>query len=194
MRYDRTIIGYHGTDTTAAERILAGARFLPSEKTYDWLGRGVYFWEFGYDRAVQWAREHRPDAPAVVGAVIQLGDCYDLLDTRFTRDLAQGAGAFASTWAQTSRALPHNSGRDRKARHLDCAVINWWLDQLAAQGTTYQTVRCGFSEGEPVFDGMAILRESHVQVAVRDPACILGVFRPYELDGSAEGEEGSSPP
>ncbi len=30
----------------------------------------------------------------------------------------------------------------------------------------------------PVFSGSALLRETHIQVAVRNPDCILGVFRP----------------
>jgi hypothetical protein len=42
----------------------------------------------------------------------------------------------------------------------------------------YQTVRGVFREGEPAFDGSMIYRETHVQVAVVDPSCILGVFHP----------------
>lgn len=179
MRYDRTIIGYHGTDQKTAERILSGEPFRPSTKDYDWLGTGVYFWEYGYDRAVRWAEENYGDSPAVVGALIQLGSCYDLLDTRFTHDLADGAALFDEQWSGDA-PRPQNRGRGRKARFLDCAVINWWLTQLQAveDGPTYQTVRCGFNEGEPVYAGMEILRESHVQVAVRDLESILGVFRP----------------
>lgn len=179
MRYDRTIVGYHGTDRETADRILAGAPFQASTKDYDWLGTGVYFWEYGYDRAVRWAQENYAEDPAVVGALIQLGSCYDLLDTRFTHDLTEGAEQFHAAWA-IEAPRPENRGRDRKARFLDCAVINWWLAQLKAVdgGPTYQTVRCGFNEGEPVHAGMAICRESHVQVAVRDPRSILGVFRP----------------
>jgi hypothetical protein len=195
VRYDRTIVSCHGTDAESAEAILAGGRFLPSEKTYDWLGKGVYFWEFGYDRAVQWAQEHRPLAPAVVGAVILLGICIDLLDTRFTRDLAQGASAFAESWIAANGTLPSNGGRDRKARHLDCAVINWWLDRLGEMQAPHQTVRCAFSEGDPVYPGMEIMLESHVQVAVRDPSCILGVYRHYPADAETTGESSSpSPP
>lgn len=31
---------------------------------------------------------------AVVGAILQLGECFDLMDTRFTRDLATAYSAF----------------------------------------------------------------------------------------------------
>jgi hypothetical protein len=42
----------------------------------------------------------------------------------------------------------------------------------------YQTVRCAFEEGDDTFPGSMLKTETHIQVAVRDPSCILGVFRP----------------
>jgi hypothetical protein len=45
------------------------------------LGSGIYFWEYGYDRAMQFALEQQARGkiatPAVVGAIIQLGRCFD---------------------------------------------------------------------------------------------------------------------
>ena len=35
-----------------------------------------------------------------------------------------------------------------------------------------------FHEGVPAFQGSGIHTKSHIQVAVRDPACILGYFKP----------------
>lgn len=43
VKYDRTVIAYHGCDTTTAEEILAGATFKKSQNNYDWLGEGIYF-------------------------------------------------------------------------------------------------------------------------------------------------------
>ncbi len=78
------------------------------------------------------------------------------------------------------KPIPCNGGGipDHKLRHLDCAVLNWYLDLTAREGTEYQTVRCGFTEGKPAFEGSGIYQESHIQIAVRDPRCIIGVFRP----------------
>jgi hypothetical protein len=42
----------------------------------------------------------------------------------------------------------------------------------------YQTVRAGFSEGEPLFPGTSITQKQHIQIAVRDRACIKGYFLP----------------
>ena len=74
MRHERTVIGYHGCDATVAERLLAGEPFAPSDNNFDWLGRGVYFWEYGYQRAQDWAMQWprlRGLPFAVVGALIQ---------------------------------------------------------------------------------------------------------------------------
>jgi hypothetical protein len=191
VHYARLVIGYHGCDASTAERILAGERFTPSENEFDWLGRGIYFWEYGLDRAWKWAQQNKKrSTPAVVGALIQLGRCFDLFDTRFTTDLTKFARQYVDGIAKSGGAIPRNGGRDRKARFLDCAIINWALDQIEHARATdggvrpYQTVRCGFVEGGPVFRGRgratAIRRESHVQIAVRDPECIVGVFRPSD--------------
>jgi hypothetical protein len=43
-----------------------------------------------------------------------------------------------------------------------------------------QTVRGAFEEGDEPFPGAALKKETHIQVAVRDRQCILGLFRPVE--------------
>jgi hypothetical protein len=37
----------------------AGEPFRKSRNDFDWLGEGVYFWEYGHDRALQFADEQR---------------------------------------------------------------------------------------------------------------------------------------
>ncbi|HEY0093198.1 MAG TPA: hypothetical protein VGB96_02685, partial [Archangium sp.] len=80
------VVAYHGCDAAVAERLLQGEPFKPSANDYDWLGAGIYFWEYGADRALQFAREQtvrgKIHTPAHVGALIQLGNCFDLMDTR----------------------------------------------------------------------------------------------------------------
>ena len=111
-QYDRTVIGYHGCSAEAAEAILDGADFKGSENAYDWLGRGVYFWEFGLNRAWEWARKDPKSkhAPAVVGAVLQLGECFDLLDTRFTELLEKIAPIWVDHLRAASKPVPQNEG------------------------------------------------------------------------------------
>ena len=184
MKYDRTVVAYHGCDAKVADQLLKGGTFKPSENDYDWLGAGIYFWEYGYDRALKFARfqkqRGRVEKPAVVGALVQLGRCFDLMDTKFTQELAVPFAMLQKLHNETGQPLPVNAGRtpDKVLRRLDCAVLNLYFKLLAEQGVKYDTVRCGFVEGGPAFDGSGIQRESHVQVAVRNPACVVGVFRP----------------
>ncbi len=185
MRYDRTIIGYHGCEAGVARRLLAGGRFRASTNDFDWLGTGFYFWEYGAERALAFAaeqirRRRRRARPAVVGAIVQLGNCFDLLDVRATDKLARAYSAWRVVTASCDGALPANAGGPPwfPLRKLDRAVLNWFLDRSEARRGRYDTVRAAFLEGTPVFDGSAILRETHIQIAVRNPGCILGVFRP----------------
>lgn len=155
--------------------------FEPSCNDYDWLGRGAYFWEYGPDRALQWAEANK-EYPAVVGAYIQLGKCFDLMDTRFTGDLAEFAQNYIEHLRSGNKEIPKNRG---KARYFDCALLNSYLDGLESEGIPFDTVRCGFAEGGPVYRndelgvGMEIQKKTHIQVAVRNHKCILGVFRPF---------------
>lgn len=184
MRYDRTVVGYHGCDATTAERLLTGERFEQSENDYDWLGKGIYFWEYGFDRAFRFAQDQvrrgRFKNPTVVGALIQLGNCFDLMDTKFTEELRGAFDVLKALHDKVGTPLPENGGAspDRKLRRLDCAVLNLYLAGLEENGEPYDTVRCGFVEGAPAFPGSGIHEQSHVQLAVRNAACVVGVFRP----------------
>ncbi len=187
MKYDRTIIAYHGCDATVAERVLAGEAFKKSENDYDWLGKGIYFWEYGADRAMKFAetqvKRGRARKPAIVGALIQLGNCFDLMDTRFTDELAVAYTLLQRVHDETGDPLPSNKGNtpEQKLRKLDCAVLNLYFESLENDPETpvrYDSVRCGFVEGPAAYPGSGISRQSHVQLAIRNPSCVVGVFRP----------------
>lgn len=51
--YHRTLVGYHGTSLGTALRIVNRVQgFRWSERDYDWLGAGIYFWEFAPRQAL----------------------------------------------------------------------------------------------------------------------------------------------
>jgi hypothetical protein len=87
------VLGYHGCDRKLAERVFSGrAALRASHNDYDWLGDGIYFWEHNANRAFEFATEvatrrhgtgQKIKTPAVVGAIIDLGFCLNLLDARF---------------------------------------------------------------------------------------------------------------
>ncbi len=163
-------------------QLLDGEPFVASENAYDWLGSGIYFWEFGPDRALAFAEEQvrrgRIKTPAVVGALLQLGECFDLLDTRYTIDVRDAWPLFTTAKQGAGEVVPANTGRDLKARFGDCALLNWYLGEAARDGLRYDSVRGAFIEGDPVFEGSAIHLESHIQICVRTPGCVIGVFQP----------------
>lgn len=186
-RFARIILGYHGAKggeaADFARKLVLGEisveEWRPSENEFDWLGQGIYFWEHSPERARRWAG---PDG-AVVGAVIQLGHCLDLTDIRYTALLPDSFAAVKKEYDQKQLPLPRNSGNELKNRKLDCLVIN----NLATVTVGHvQTVRGAFEEGDEAFPGAALKKETHIQVAVRDPACILGIFRPVEEKGAAQ--------
>jgi len=191
LNYQRMIIGYHGCDTSEAARALSGDHWLaPSDNDYEWLARGIYFWEHGPQRAYDWARKEARRAPgkirspSVLGAYINLGQCFDLLDTANTRLLEEMYPEFSRFIRESGKTMRKNESAprtrqpDRVLRKLDCAVVNWALDELAEAARNYQTIRGVFVEGKPAFPVGGIMLKSHIQIAVRDPQCIIGCFRP----------------
>lgn len=136
LKYDRTIVAYHGCDAEVATSILGGEPFKKSQNDYDWLGEGIYFWEYGADRAMKFAEDQRDrgkiKTPAIVGALIQLGNCFDLMDTKFTDELSVAYEMLKKLHEDEGRTLPENAGAtpDKKLRRLDCAVLNFYLSGL----------------------------------------------------------------
>jgi hypothetical protein len=63
--------------------------------------------------------------------------------------------------------------------HSPERALRWAQERLAKSGEAYDTVRGAFLEGDPIYPGAGFSREAHIQIAVRNRACILGVFRPY---------------
>jgi hypothetical protein len=175
------VLGYHGCDQTVAEKLLAGGSFKKSQNDYDWLGWGIYFWEANPKRGLDFARESMKRAgskiktPAVIGAVIDLGSCLDLL-TAVGIDMVRTAyDSLAETLQAAGEELPQN--RDRLRRQLDCAVIEHLHAIYEDQGGYVDTVRGVFAEGQEVYPGAGFDSKTHVQIAVRNSDCIKGVFR-----------------
>jgi len=181
LRNARVVVGFHGTRSDRAVEIVRTGNFVPSKNDYDWLGHGVYFWEYAPKRAWQWAREKFGIDAAVVEAQIELGFCLDLTDIGFTDNLRDAYQGLREAWARTGRQLPVNK---RKARCLDCLVINYLCGVILPD---CDTVRAPFLEGDPIYDGSALLTQSHLQLVVRNSTCIRkplrALLKEEELDG-----------
>ena len=100
-RRSNLVIGFHGCDKSVVDAVVAGKTdLLSSTNGYDWLGNGIYFWENNEERAWQWAKDlakrknSQIKEPAVVGAIIDLGYCFDLTDSTYLQELKADDLAF----------------------------------------------------------------------------------------------------
>lgn len=177
------VLGYHGCDQDVGERLLAGDPFQPSDNDYDWLGPGIYFWEANPQRGFEFAEEVAArrgsgiETPFVIGAVIDLGMCLDLT-TSLGLNWARGAHQSLVQVNQNSGSLMPVNSEDQLRRKLDCAVIRRLHTILEANGRpSVDTLKAVFTEGPPVYPGSGFREKTHIQIAVRNPECIKGVFR-----------------
>lgn len=196
------VLAYHGCDEKIARQVLRSkTKFVQSNRDFDWLGSGAYFWESDPQRALEWAqwKAKRGDysQPAVVGAVIDLRNCLDLLTRQDIELLRVAYDSFKATQQKAGLAMPTNrdpkgskglGNNDRLLRFLDRAVINHLHEMIEAEPANklgvepFDTVRGMFTEGSPVYAGCGFRERTHVQIAVRNDACIKGVFRLRDLE------------
>jgi hypothetical protein len=189
------VLGYHGCDEALAETVFAGRDVLrSSHNPYDWLGEGIYFWEHNARRAYDFAcelrdrpRNPRQNAlrPAVIGAVIDLGNCLNLLDSRSIELVRLAYLDLVAFHRTAGTPLPVNSGAiDLLVRDLDCEVIHMvHRNQQDAGAPAFDTVRAAFAEGGALYENSGFSAKSHIQICVRNAASIKGYFRPLGDDG-----------
>lgn len=199
MIVSSVVLAYHGCDRTLAEKVISGKTDLKvSKNDYDWLGEGAYFWENSPRRALRWAEYLRDNPkltkskiknPAVVGAVIELGNCLDLTDQASLDLIKRVASLYKEFNEQTRLNMPENkqanSGdHNLLLRYLDCAVINFChtLREDEEDLVPFDTVRGVFPEGGPLFKGSEISEKTHIQIAVRNTENILGYFWPRNAE------------
>lgn len=168
-----------------AKRLLDGASFKPSENDYDWLGSGVYFRESNPLRALHFAEELARRGrtglrtPAVIGAVIDLGLCLDLISSNGIQAVESAYTTLKQKMDLAGVEMPKNQGGpDLLLRKLDCAVINYlhqWRKKT--QEPACDTVRAVFMEGDPVYENAGFRHKTHIQICVRNLDAIKAVFR-----------------
>ena len=181
------LVGYHGTNIESARRIL-DTGFIPSRNNYDWLGKGVYFWQDAPYRAWDWAKDYsnkKGGSPAVIRSLVKIrrDEFMDLLDysqdPNWSNHLRRTHQCLQQ---QTSSVLPPNK-RAIGYHALDRLVIDTLIvDILKPMDINILAVRACFQEGEEVYPGSAIYNKSHIQVAVRDTNSLVGSILLTEKD------------
>jgi hypothetical protein len=171
-------IGFHGCSKALADRVLAGEDdFRPSERSYDWLGRGIYFWERDPRRAYEFAVRKGCKEPSAVGALIYMGRCFDLHCREGLEMLRFAYAAYCGNVGCPKENASYEYGVPLR-RDLDCAVIELACKIFSNNREAFDTVVGMFFEGNEVYPGSGMRDKTHTQICVRNSDCILGYFRP----------------
>jgi hypothetical protein len=178
--YHRTVIGYHGIRRSSALRIVQGlATYRASENSDDWLGHGIYFWEYAPKQAWAWAEQRRRvqrwnEEVAVLASMIRLGNCFDLLDPDNVTVLSGFREDYVETEYQAGRRSKRNHN---KSKYLDCAVFQFAYAAFEMQNEPIDTCRAVFvPSDERLWTRSGVHRHAHIQLCVRNAQCILGTW------------------
>jgi hypothetical protein len=182
------VLGYHGCEEAIGRQAVDGKiPILKSTRDFDWIGTGAYFWEADPTRAWEWAQQKKArkeyDKPFVIGAVIDLRNCLDLMNRDHAELVRKAYDSYKTMRTKSQLPLPVNSpapqdkSEDLVMRRLDCAVINH-LHSIMQDGgePPFDTVRALLPEGKPLYDGSGLRDKTHVQIAVCNLDCIASVF------------------
>lgn len=149
----------------------------------------MYFWEQNPGRALEYAidsaggiqkNKTRIKTPFVIGAVIELGNTLNLLDSGCVQILDRAYKSLEELVKASCLKMPVNSGANRK---LDCDVIMQIHEINRMEGMKpFETVRSAFMEGKPVYPGSNFTDKLHIEVCVRKPELIKGYFLPQPIE------------
>ncbi len=183
------IFGFHGCDRSLCDSLVNNKtrKLNYSENKYDWLGKGMYFWENDPKRALDWAKwlKTRPQNskqqiknPAVLGAVICLGNCLDFTEQENLLRIKNHYEKLEKEAKEKGIKLPKNSGgKDLYKRELDCLVINSYIKIQKDSGNEYDSVRGVFFEGNELYPSAGFREKDHIQIAIINPNCIKAFFK-----------------
>ena len=179
------ILGFHGCSNETFRKVLHEQNPLkPSENSYDWLGHGIYLWENSYERALEWAKSKHQNNYGVIGAVIDLGYCLNLSDSKSSKILANSYKILESRLDSDNFPQNHlKKGNVTLLRDLDCAVIQQIHLYNTEKGKKpFDSIRGLFIEGKVIYPGSGFREKTHIQICIRNPNCIKGYFAPLAAD------------
>jgi hypothetical protein len=178
--YHRTVVGYHGTRRSTALRVVQGLEgYKRSENPDDWLGHGIFFWEYAPKQAWAWAEQRRRSQAwgedvAVLAAMIRLGNCFDLLDPDNLEILSRYRREYEELERRTGNAPKANYN---KAKYLDCAVFQFAYASFEIVKDPVDTCRAVFvPSSERLWRRSGVYKNAHIQLCVRNADCILGTW------------------
>jgi hypothetical protein len=174
------IIGFHGCSKSLADRVISGRDdFRFSNKPYDWLGNGIYFWDRDPVRAYEFAVQKGSKEPSVVGAIIDPKKCLDLRCREGHEVLRDAYEYLREKGGLEEKNSSFRDGIPLK-RELDCIVIENACKTVINSGRPFDSVIGTFFEGKEIYPGAGLRDKTHTQICIRNSDCILGYFWPRD--------------
>jgi hypothetical protein len=183
-------MGFHGCDREVGLDVINGRiQLTPSNNIWDWLGEGIYFWEHNPLRALEYAIESSTrkqfnktpiQTPFVIGAIIELGNCLNLIEPESLEILKESYTGLNEIFKDAGKLLPKN---DKGNRKLDSAVFgHLHISRKDNSSLPFDTIRCAFNEGEPIYQGANFTSRLHMELCVLNHDLIQGYYLPYPLE------------
>ncbi len=123
LHHPFSVVGFHSCDKEVGFNVLNGNdELLSSSNSWDWLGEGIYFWEQNPARALEYAVESSQrkqfnkipiKAPFVLGAIIELGNCLNLVETNSLQILSTAYQGLKKVIEETGNKMPQNHMNNR---------------------------------------------------------------------------------
>jgi len=180
------ITGFHSCDREVGLSVLNGKDIIKSSSNdWDWLGEGIYFWEQNPVRALEYAEESaiglqhnktRIRNPFVIGAIIELGNCLNLIEPTSLQIVKQAYNSLKEAHNKSGEPMKLNDGAKRE---LDCAVIKYIHEiRHRAGDPEFETIRSPFHEADLLYDNANFSARLHIEICVRKHDLIKGYFLP----------------
>jgi hypothetical protein len=170
-----------------------------SQNPDDWLGHGIYFWEYAPQQALWWAqrrakRQKWNEPIAILGSMIRLGFCFDLLDPYNARYLKSIYEEYQEAQKLVNAPMPRN-GHHR--RFLDCAVFQYAYTTIGEDDgrQTIDSARGVYvptDKDKRIYPGSWLSTEAHIQLCVRNRSCILGTWLHFPTNLEVNDESPAS--
>jgi hypothetical protein len=117
--------------------------------------------------------------PFVIGAIIELGNCLNLVEPESLLILKKAYKDIERIYAEAGKLLPVNIGNNRK---LDAAVFkHLHKSRENNPNLKYDTIRCAFVEGDPIYPTANFSSRLHIQICVLNDELIKGYYLPRPL-------------
>lgn len=184
------ITAFHSCDKEIGLKVLNGEEpLISSDNIWDWLGSGIYFWEQNPARALEYAIECaagkqknkiRIKTPFVIGAIIELGNCLNLLEPFSLNIVKEAYNGLEKAIKESGEKMPVNKGPNRA---LDCAVIKYLNGvREISNELPFDTIRSSFQEGGELYPGSNFTSRLHIEICVRNVDLIKGYFLPMPIE------------